>query len=136
MSLESRYSYKVVLHRPGGDLDTGPWETKEGGNITSEASSHRNAVTRRKTARGGPRSRTSATLGRECDAATWAIMTQLEDSAGRDRCTLLGNLLGPRGEVVQVLTPITGVFMRVDQPSYDIDGDGIGMCEIEIDCDE
>ena len=135
MSIESGYTALLVVHRPEGDLSL-VMETWEDGELDSDEVKHRNPVTRKQTARGGQRTRNNLKMQRECDAEVWALRAKLEDSSGRDRCTAIKQMVGPRGEAIGEPFPQPGIFKMAKFPNYDLSGDAVGMLEVEISTDE
>lgn len=135
MSLESGYTATLIVHRPGGDLRV-VMETWEDGNVDSSEAKHRNPVTRRETARGGTRSRNNLTMTRECDPTIWALIPDLEDSAGIDRFTAIRQMVGPRNEAIGKPKTVTGIVKAVNAPDYNLGGDAVGMLEVELSTDE
>lgn len=138
MSLQSGYTATLVVHRPaanGGDL-TIVFETWSGGKLDSSESKHRNPITRTETARGGHATRGNVTLTRECDAAAWALVPSLEDSAGIDDCTAVRQMVGPRGETIGSPLTVTGKLKSPEYPDYDLNATDVGMLSVELSADE
>lgn len=135
MSLESGYTARLTVYTPTGtvELDFEQWA---GGTVDSEDTKHRSAITRRQTARGGLKARDNVTLRRECDAAAWAVIPQLEDSSGIDRATAVRQMVGPRGEVIGKPTTVTGILKSVKYPDYNLSGNDVGLLEVEVGTDE
>lgn len=131
MSLEANYTARLVVDRPGGGKLTLDFEYWSGGNINPASAKHR-GVGNEETARGGKRSRTDVTLRRECDAATWAVKDQLEDSSGRDSCTATRQMTDARGTVLGDALVVTGLVGDVNYPDFDLSGDAVGMLEVTV----
>lgn len=135
MSLESGYTAQITVHTPQGDVKL-VMETWEDGNVSANSARHRNPITRKETARGGLRTRGALKLSRECDAQTWGLLSRIEGAVGRDRCTCVRQMVGPRGEAIGNPYTLTGIVDGVNSPSYDLSGDNVSMLEIEVDVDE
>jgi len=136
-SLDSGYSVTFTIHRPAGDLVIEGWETWEGGVLEPASSKHRNAVTRKSTARGGLKERSSLTVSRECDAATWALKSDIDDAAGVDKYTAVRQKISLREETIGDPETVTGIVGTPTWPNYDINGgDSIGVLSIESETDE
>lgn len=134
MSLESGFVQKLIVPHPGGTLELA-METWEGGNVTRPDTKHRSAVTDRKTARGGKADRENLTVTREVDAEMWAAKSILD--ACRTTVTAIRQRLNDDGTIdPSYRETITGKFANVKYPQSNIDGEDVGMVEIEIVCDE
>jgi len=131
MSLESGYTARLIVYRPGGriELDFEKWT---GGDLDSDETKHRSAQTRQETARGGLAKRNNVTLSRECDAAAWALIGDLEKSAGIDDCLAIRQMVGPRGEAIGRPLVIGGKLKSPKYPDFDLASTNVGMLEVEI----
>lgn len=135
MSLESGYTAKLVVHAPGGDIPI-VFEKWEGAELAPDGAKHRNAITRKETARGGLKSRGPLTLSRECDAEAWAAVPTLEDSSGIDRFTAVRQMIDARGTVIGEPFAVGGILGDIKTPDYDLAGNNVGMLQVICDCDE
>lgn len=136
MSLESNFVQTLIVTHPAGVLEL-PMETWAGGNLTSPDTKHRNAVTGKKTYRGGKTTRNNVTLTRECDAQMWAAKRVLESVEGRPGTTVAVRLLTDGGGTVLAESErVTGGLMEVNYPDSNIDGEAVGMVSIVVGADE
>lgn len=135
--LESNFATTLTVHHPQGDIVL-QMDVAEDGGMEVSGTKHRNAVTRRSTARGGTRERADMKLTAECTAEVWAILPRLEESAGIDRCTIVRQPVNGRGVVIAGTKPkpITGVLGNVSAPNYDINSNDVAMLELEVSTDE
>lgn len=131
MSLESNYTARLTINRPGSGKITLDFEYWSGGNINPAGAKHR-GVGQEETARGGKRTRSDVTLRRECDASVWALKDQLEDASGRDGCTGVKQMTDSRGSAIGDPLVVNGIVGDVNYPDFDLQADGVGLLEVTI----
>jgi hypothetical protein len=137
MSLENRYDATLTVYRPGSAQDIHmKVEAREGGNVSAPDTKHRNVVTRDETARGGLATRSNVVVRREADADAWALRDPLEKSVGKWRATVVWHFLDRFGSVVGDAKSVSGIVTAVNWPNYDLQGDAVGLLEIEVAANE